>query len=93
MHELTVCHSIIKTLEGQAKIQAFTKIKTIWLEIGKLTCIELDALQFSFPIVAKDSIAETASLKIKPVAGLAFCQNCQIQMHINNHHYWLNNTL
>lgn len=77
MHELNICLNVLSTLETQADQHHFHRVKTLWLEIGDLAGIELDALRFSFPIAASRTIAENATLKIIGVSGKAWCNDCQ----------------
>lgn len=78
MHELNICLSLVRLLEKQIAVENHEcHLKTIWIEVGELAGIELFALQFSFPIAAANSIAENAVLKIKQVAGCAWCHRCK----------------
>ena len=77
MHELNICFSIINSLEQRASNQQLLRISKVWLEVGALAGIELDALRFSFPIAAKGSIASQASLEIISIAGNACCNKCK----------------
>lgn len=75
MHELNLCLSIIKTLEARA--DNTSRINKVWLEVGTLAGVELDALRFSFPIAAANTIAANATLEIIETPGEAWCQSCQ----------------
>ncbi len=77
MHEMSICESIIQTLEQHAHEQVFTTVKTVWLEIGKLSSVEVDALTFCFEIVSNDTIAQGAKLVIEQIDGSAWCESCQ----------------
>ncbi len=78
MHELNICFSLIRILEASAKnaLPPIPRIKTVWLEIGELAGIDLEAIRFSFPIAATHSLAKDAILEIKTQAGRAHCHNC-----------------
>jgi hydrogenase nickel incorporation protein HypA/HybF len=79
MHELNLCISLIQTLQQsvQKADEEIRQIKKIWIEVGELAGIELDALLFSFPIAAKGTIAENSMLEIITIKGQAWCENCQ----------------
>lgn len=85
MHELSLCLNMLKILEQQAQLKKFNFIKTIWLEMGMLAGVEKDALLFSFPIAAKNTIAANAQLNIIDVPGQAKCQHCQVIVKINTY--------
>ena len=76
MHEMSLCEGILQVLETEAGKQGFKKIKTVWLEIGKLSSVEPQALLFSFDVVTRNSIADGAELKIIDIVGTAWCMQC-----------------
>lgn len=76
MHEMSLCDGIREVLEQQARQQNFSTVKTVWLEIGKLSSVEPSALRFGFEVVMKGSLAEFAKLEIIEVDGQAWCFQC-----------------
>lgn len=76
MHEMSLCQGILEILESQAKTQNYSKVKCVYLEIGKLSSIEPDALRFGFDIVMKNSLADNARLEIIEIDGKAWCFDC-----------------
>jgi len=77
MHEIALCESILQTLEQQAPVQSYSKVTTVWLEIGALAGVEIDALRFGFDIVTKGSLADSATLEIIETPGEAWCLQCE----------------
>jgi len=82
MHELSICEGMVQLLEEQAEVQGFAHVQALWLEIGRLSCIEIEALRFSFESVARDSIAEGALLHIEQVPGKAECSECKASFEV-----------
>lgn len=76
MHEMSLCESVLQILEQEAQVQQFRKVKTVWLEIGALSGVEVEALRFSFEVVAQGSLAAQARLEIVEVPGQAWCMPC-----------------
>ena len=76
MHEMSLCENILQILEQQAETQQYSKVKTIWLEIGALAGVEADALRFCFDAVMQGSLADHAQLEIINVPGQAWCMPC-----------------
>ncbi|MEI8571840.1 hydrogenase maturation nickel metallochaperone HypA [Methylomonas sp. LW13] len=76
MHEMSLCESVLQIIEQQAKAQQFAKVKTVWLEIGALSGVEPEAMQFSFEVVMQGSLADQARLEIIDVPGVAWCMPC-----------------
>lgn len=76
MHEMSICEGILQVMEEQAASQQFNRVKSVWLEIGPLAGVELDALRFSFDVVTRDSLADGARLEIIEMPGTAWCMEC-----------------
>ncbi len=76
MHEMSICEGILLVLETESSKQGFSKVKTVWLEIGDLSCIDPDALLFGFDAVTRNSLADGAELKIINIPGSAWCMKC-----------------
>lgn len=76
MHEMSLCESILQTLEQQAQAQHFKKVIQVWLEIGVLSSVEPEAMRFCFDVVMENSLADNAKLEIIIVAGQAWCLQC-----------------
>ena len=82
MHEMSLVEGVLQVVEEAARSQGFTRVKTVWLEIGQLACVEKEALQFCFDAVTRDSIAADARLEIIDVPGHGRCMKCNASMPI-----------
>ena len=76
MHEMSVCEGILQVLENSAAVQKFNRVKGVWLEIGQLAGIERSALEFSFDVVTRGTLAENAVLTIIDIPADAWCLPC-----------------
>jgi hydrogenase nickel incorporation protein HypA/HybF len=76
MHEMSLCEGVIEIIEAEARRQSFTRVKTVWLEIGALSQVEPDAMRFCFDVVAAHSVAAEARLEIVSSPGQAWCMSC-----------------
>jgi hydrogenase nickel incorporation protein HypA/HybF len=76
MHEMSLCEGVLQVLESEAKKQGFEKVKSVWLEIGDLAGVEIEAMIFSFDAVTRNSLADGAELNIINVPGQAWCMQC-----------------
>lgn len=76
MHELSLAENILQLIEDAAIAQQFQRVKTVWLEIGELACVEEESLRFFFTVITEDSIARQAKLEITAIAGQAVCNDC-----------------
>ncbi|MDP2808991.1 MAG: hydrogenase maturation nickel metallochaperone HypA [Rhodocyclaceae bacterium] len=69
MHEISLAEEIVQTIEEAARREGFGRVRTVFLEIGRLSCVEPDALAFCFESVALGSVAEGARLEIAELPG------------------------
>lgn len=77
MHEISLLDNVREILEAHAQTQNFTQVKKLTLEIGRLSCVESEALRFGFDVVMKDSIAESAELELRYIEAKGRCEACQ----------------
>ncbi len=82
MHEISLCQSVLKIIEQQAMRQHYSRVKTVYLEVGRLAAVESEALHFGFDVVMKGSIADGARLEIIDVPGLAICVQCNNRVEV-----------
>ncbi|MDD4914504.1 MAG: hydrogenase maturation nickel metallochaperone HypA [Methylococcales bacterium] len=82
MHEMSLCESVLQVLEQQAQLQQFSRIKTVWLEVGALSAVEPEALRFCFGSVAQGTLADQARLEIIEIPGLAECAACTARVAV-----------
>jgi len=76
MHEMSLAEGVLQVIEDSAKAHGFTKVKTVWLEIGALAGVEVEAMRFCFDAVVKGSIAEGTQLEIIETGGQGLCMSC-----------------
>lgn len=76
MHEMSLCEGLLQILETESRNQGFEHVKNVWLEIGDLSGVEIEAMKFCFDAVMKSSIADGAQLNIINVPGQAWCMQC-----------------
>ena len=76
MHEMSLAESVLHIIEDAAHEQGFARVRTVWLEIGQLACVEQESLRFGFDVVTRGSIAEQARLEIIETAGQGKCEKC-----------------
>lgn len=76
MHEMSLCEGVLKAVEHNARSVGYQQVKTVWLEIGSLAGVEIEAMRFCFEAVTRNSIAGGASLEIIEIPGQAWCMQC-----------------
>ena len=76
MHEMSIALSIIDLAADQAKKAAASKIVEIELDIGTMSGIEIEALNYALEIAVKDSVLEFAEIKINRIEAVSECLEC-----------------
>ena len=76
MHELSLCAGIVDVLREQARVHDYARVKTVWLEVGELATVEVEALRFGFDVATRGTLADGAALEIVTVPGSAWCVPC-----------------
>lgn len=86
MHEMSLAESVLQIVENSARSQDFSRVKAVWVEIGRLSCVEPEALRFAFAAVTDGSIAHGARLEIVEVAGRGVCLECAAEVELAERH-------
>lgn len=82
MHEMSLAESMLQIVEHAARSQDFRRVKVVWVEIGRLSCVEPEALNFAFEAVAHGSVAHGARLEIVEMAGQGVCLECSAEVEL-----------
>jgi len=84
MHELSIALGIVKIAENETAKANARKVTKIELEIGVLSGVELDSLNFVWESAVKDSVLEEAEKEIDIIEGKGKCAACDIEFHMAN---------
>lgn len=76
MHEVSICEGIIRVLEEQSQVEGYRRVNKVWLEVGPLAGVEVEALRFSFDCVTRGTLADQATLEIIETPAEAWCLPC-----------------
>ena len=82
MHELYLAESILNIVQDYAAKQRFSKVNSISLSYGRLSCIESKSLQFAFEVQSKETLAEKASLDFKILPAVIHCFSCEKDLEV-----------
>lgn len=69
MHEMTLAEGILKIALDYAEKNRSPRVTEIGLLIGESSYVEMEALNFSFDIMSRGTIAEGSKLVVNRVAG------------------------
>lgn len=84
MHELSIAMGIVKIAENACNEKGAKRVDVIELEIGELSGIEGDCLDFVWPMAVKDTKLQYAEKVIDWVKGKAKCLECGTAYPISN---------
>ena len=76
MHELAITRNIIAIVDSESEKSGFDSVVEITLRIGEYSGIVPSCIREFFPIAAKGSKAENASLVIETVPASFRCLDC-----------------
>lgn len=74
MHEMSIAQGVVEICESGAA--AGKRILAVVLEIGELSNIIPDAVEFCFEACTKDTVLDGARLVIERIPGRARCRDC-----------------
>lgn len=73
---MSLAEGVLQLVEDAARAQDFSRVTAVWLEIGELSGVEIEAMKFCFDAVVRDSIAQGARLEIIATPGSGWCMQC-----------------
>ena len=73
---MSLAEGVLQLIEDSARQQRFSRVSTVWLEIGELSGVEVEAMKFCFDAVTRDSVAQGARLEIIALPGSGWCMAC-----------------
>lgn len=82
MHEISIMQSALEIAEESAQKAGGTAIKRICLQVGLLSGVVPEALEFAFDVLKKGTMAEGASLEVDRLPGGFLCSNCNQEIHL-----------
>jgi hydrogenase nickel incorporation protein HypA/HybF len=81
MHELSLVNSLLEILDDYTRDEAFIKINSLHLSMGRLACVDRQSLQFAFDVQSRGTKAEGARLAIDLLPAVIYCFACGIETH------------
>ncbi|NDJ23653.1 hydrogenase maturation nickel metallochaperone HypA [Nostoc sp. B(2019)] len=80
MHELGITQNIVAIVAEHAK---GAKVQRVLLEIGQLSAVMPDAVQFCFDICTQNTVLAGAILEIREIPGLGRCCQCSAEIPLD----------
>lgn len=81
MHEFSLCEGIIRESLRQKSILP-EDILSINVAIGELAGVDIDSLQFWFPVVANKLQLPDVKLNVDIIPARVICKSCSAEFHL-----------
>ena len=88
MHEMAIAEGILNIAFDYAEQNKASKISKITLKLGEMSGVELEALNMSFEVLIKNTIAEGAELIVNKVPIIGQCNKCGKDFHIEHYNFF-----
>jgi hydrogenase nickel incorporation protein HypA/HybF len=77
MHELSIAISIVDVATRQAEASEVNQVVEVELDIGILSGIEFESLEFALGVAARDTLLENTRFRINRIEPVTECLSCQ----------------
>jgi hydrogenase nickel incorporation protein HypA/HybF len=84
MHELGITRSIVDIAERTARQQGAAVIRSVTVEIGDLSGVVAEAVEFCFEACCQGTLLEGAELIVVRIPGRARCRDCGAESAVDN---------
>jgi hydrogenase nickel incorporation protein HypA/HybF len=84
MHELTVASEILEIVKQEVERNSVDKVVGVELEIGKLSGVDIEALQFALETIRRGSVIENAVITINSISGRGICRECKEEFEMED---------
>ncbi len=80
MHEMSITQSIVEICEEHA---GGRRVRSVVLEIGALSGVVPDAVEFCFAACTRETLLDGAMLTIDHIPGRAYCEECRTEVPVH----------
>ncbi len=84
MHEFSVAQNIVEIVTGSFRNSGAKKIVSVEIDVGTLSGVIIDALEFAMNSAKKESPIENAIVKINDIQAKAKCNECKKEFELSD---------
>ncbi|MDR0476428.1 MAG: hydrogenase maturation nickel metallochaperone HypA [Desulfobulbaceae bacterium] len=77
MHELSLIQSLLTIVEQYAGREKFSRVRSLKLSFGRLSCLDRKSLEFAFSVQSAATIVEGAALDFEILPARIYCFSCE----------------
>lgn len=85
MHELGIATSILEAVEREQKKHPESRFTVVGLRIGEVSGVDVDALQFGWEAITKETPRQSLKLTIESVPRKNRCRNCKSEFAVKDY--------
>ncbi len=85
MHELSIATNIVAIAEEQAEQNKAKSVREITIEIGALSGVVLEALEFAMEEANKKTLLENSHYILQLIPAKGRCQQCKKEFDMKEH--------
>jgi len=86
MHELSIVANILDTVEENARSHKAAVVLEIELEVGELSGVAYDALEFAIENAPKNDLLKDVKFVIDKIPGKARCNLCNCEFGLSDYY-------
>ncbi len=83
MHEYSIMSQLVSALIEELDDKHNNKVESVHIEVGELTFLEPDALEFAFSVLIKETVLEGSVLEVKTISSEIECESCGYKGPVN----------
>ena len=84
MHELSITMNVLSIVEENARNLNASIVHEIEMDVGELSGVDIDALQFAMQCTSRSELSESALLVINRIPAKARCRFCNNEFNISD---------
>lgn len=85
MHEVGITQSIVEIAEKHAREQEASRVLSVTVEIGALSGVVPEAMEFCFEACTRGTLLEGARLIVERIPGKGRCSGCGAGIDLDPH--------
>ncbi len=87
MHEVSICQSIVDTVQNELEDNQVANVREIHVKIGVLSSIEHKLLEHVFKFIIEGTPFSNCTLHTELVEVLARCEDCKTNFKVEGYHF------
>jgi hydrogenase nickel incorporation protein HypA/HybF len=85
MHEIGITRNLVEIAEQHARSGGHNRVLSVSVDIGELSGVVAEAVEFCFEVVSRDTLLEGSRLIINRISAKMSCRECEQNFHADNY--------